>query len=349
MIKYRYLLTYSIVSFVIIQLIYIADSKLYEINYHVDFLHFVVIAIISVIIGYIMDSKARYKKLQKQLLKAQKISKMGFWELDLYSNELYWSEEIFNIFEIDKTIFEASYDGFLNMIHLDDRDKVNEAYSTSLKTKKDYVIEHRLLMKDGRIKWVKEECHTKFDIDGVPLVSMGIVMDITALHLVQEKLIEQAYIDELTKLNNRKSYNENIEKLIHQYKRYDTPFSMLIFDIDNFKSINDNYGHLVGDNVLIDISKLVKSLIRESDHLFRIGGEEFVVLLTNTKIDKAIIVSKKILQGVEEDLKTIKDKKITISIGLAEIGKKDDEDTIFKRVDDFLYESKNNGKNKVTY
>lgn len=288
-------------------------------------------------------------KRNKKLLKAQQISKMGFWELDLINNQLYWSDEIFKIFEIDKNKFKASYEGFLNVIHPDDIDKVNEAYSNSLQTKEDYTIEHRLLMDDGRVKWVREECQTEFDENDKPLISMGVVMDITELYLTQQKLLEQTYIDHLTKLNNRKAYNEDIEKLISQYKRYKTPFSILMYDIDDFKKINDTYGHSVGDDVLVEMSKLIKSYIRENDYIFRIGGEEFVILLTETQIDKAKLVAEKIRYSVENDLKTIKNKKITISIGLTEVRENDTQDEIFIRVDELLYKSKDSGKNIISF
>jgi len=283
----------------------------------------------------------------KQLLKVQQISKMGFWELDLINNQLYWSDEIFKIFEIDKNKFKASYEGFLNVIHPDDVDKVNEAYSNSLQTKEDYTIEHRLLMDDGRVKWVREECQTEFDKNGKPFISIGVVIDITELYLTQQRLLEQTYVDHLTKLNNRRSYNENIEKLISQYKRYKTPFSILMYDIDDFKNINDTYGHSVGDDVLVEMSKLIKSYIRDSDYIFRVGGEEFIILLTETQIDKAKLVAEKIRYSVENDLKTINDEKITISIGLTEVKENDTEDMIYVRVDELMYKSKNGGKNIV--
>ena len=110
-----------------------------------------------------------------------------------------------------------------------------------------------------------------------------------------------------------------------------------MYDIDDFKKINDEYGHSIGDDVLVEMSKLIKAHIRDSDYIFRIGGEEFIVLLTETQIDKAKLVAEKIRDSVENDLKTINDKKITISIGLTEVNENDMEDIIFKRVDELLY------------
>jgi len=178
---------------------------------------------------------------------------------------------------------------------------------------------------------------------------LGISRDVTELHLLQQTIKSQLRFDELTKLHNRKSYYERVEELISLKKRYGAPLSMIIYDIDNFKSINDNYGHKVGDNVLIKMSELIKSLLRESDYIFRIGGEEFVILLTETNLKNAVTVATKICKSVEKDLVHITNVPITISIGLTEVYESDSEETIFKRADDLLYKSKNSGKNKVSY
>lgn len=335
--------------------IFFNNSKYFEEYFRSEIINIFIILTLSILIGLVYQFyknhsllKMKINEQNKKLLKAQRISKMGFWELDLANNQLYWSDEIYKIFEIDPSKFEASYEGFLNVIHPEDRDKVNEAYSNSLVSKQDYSIEHRLLMPDGRIKWVREECSSEFDNANNPLVSVGVVIDITTLHITKEKLVEQTYIDDLTKLNNRKSYNENIKQLLSQYNRYKTPFSIIMYDIDDFKQVNDTYGHATGDKVLIDMSELIKSHLRDSDYIFRIGGEEFIILLTETQLDKAKSVSEKIRYSVENNLKTIENQIITISIGLTEVKENDNEDTIFMRVDDLLYKSKESGKNRVS-
>lgn len=118
-------------------------------------------------------------KLLNNLRQAEKIAQIGNWYFNLSSNELEWSDEIFHIFELDKQTFKPTYDAFINTIHPDDRVKVASAYENSLITKQKYEIIHRLLMNDGRIKYVSEQCETKFDQDGKPLYSLGTVQDIT--------------------------------------------------------------------------------------------------------------------------------------------------------------------------
>lgn len=116
---------------------------------------------------------------EEKLMAAQRIAGFGSWTLDHDSKALLWSDGIYRIFEIDPKDFGASYEAFLDAIHPDDRDMVNQAYTRSLETRQPYDIEHRLLMGDGRIKFVYERCETHFDGNGKPLFSHGTVQDVT--------------------------------------------------------------------------------------------------------------------------------------------------------------------------
>jgi len=164
--------------------------------------------------------------------------------------------------------------------------------------------------------------------------------------IMNKKLL---YIDTLTKSKNRKAYDKKILKLLSNFNRYKTVFSIAILDIDNFKYINDTYGHRVGDNVLIDMVRLIKSTIRNNDYLFRVGGEEFVLLYEHTTLKNSKTISEKIRSIIQKDLNTVDQELITVSIGLTEVKINDTEDSIYKRADELLYKSKNNGKNTLSY
>lgn len=155
-------------------------------------------------------------------------------------------------------------------------------------------------------------------------------------------------VDPLTNSYNRKYYVMTMNEVLSLNNRYKMPFSIILFDIDDFKKINDGYGHLVGDKVLINIVKLINEDIRKTDTLYRVGGEEFIIICKNTIKSDAIIIAEKIRKKVEESLNIIENKTITISIGVTEVISDDDENSIYKRVDDNLYMSKNSGKNRVT-
>lgn len=118
----------------------------------------------------------------EQLNEAQRITKVGSWSLDLQNNRLEWSDEIFRIFQIDPHRFGASYEAFLNAIHPDDREMVNNAYTNSLMNRMPYEITHRLLFVDGSIKYVNEKCETLYDnTNKLPILSRGTVQDVTKL------------------------------------------------------------------------------------------------------------------------------------------------------------------------
>jgi diguanylate cyclase (GGDEF)-like protein/PAS domain S-box-containing protein len=127
---------------------------------------------------------------EARLNEAQRNARIGSWELDLASNRLYWSDEIYRIFEIDKASFGASYQAFLNVIHPEDRERVNKAYTDSLVDHLPYDIVHRLQLADGRIKFVRERCETQFNADGNPVRSAGTVQDVTEQKLAEDTLRE---------------------------------------------------------------------------------------------------------------------------------------------------------------
>ncbi len=130
------------------------------------------------------------RESENRLKEAQRIALIGNWELDLVNNNLSWSDEIFRIFEIDPTKFDASYEAFLDAIHPDDRDTVNKAYTSSLEDRSPYEIDHRLLMPDGRVKCVHERCETFYDLDGHPLRSVGTVQDISERQKAEQAIRE---------------------------------------------------------------------------------------------------------------------------------------------------------------
>ena len=139
------------------------------------------------------------RRSDKNLNEAQKIAKLGSWELDLITNNLTWSDEVYRIFNIPSKQFKATYEAFLDNIHPDDRAFVNESYTTSVKNKKPYNIVHRLLLKDGTLKYVNEQCRTFYNKKGEAIRSVGTVQDISE-HVIAEKKLQASkeYLEELT-------------------------------------------------------------------------------------------------------------------------------------------------------
>jgi len=179
---------------------------------------------------------------------------------------------------------------------------------------------------------------------------MGIIRDITKQKLLLSKLNEATYKDFLTGLYNRRYYNEIADKLFNQSRLEGEPMSFILMDIDNFKVINDTFGHLEGDRVLKKLSRVIKSCIRANDLAFRVGGEEFLIILPENGVDIARGVACRIKKELRSDPISIKGitLEFTFSGGIAEVAEGDEkvEDT-FKRGDAKLYDAKRAGKDTI--
>ncbi len=152
--------------------------------------------------------------------------------------------------------------------------------------------------------------------------------------------------DELTKCANRRYFNQKMKSQIDLFERYGQEFSMIMFDIDNFKSVNDTYGHSTGDHVLSKMANDVQEQLRVSDVLCRIGGEEFAIILPETNRESALFVAEKIRKRIEHQV-YIENEKVTISLGAESYQSEFDFNSFYTTVDAFLYKSKNSGKNCV--
>ena len=159
-------------------------------------------------------------------------------------------------------------------------------------------------------------------------------------------LFEMATKDSLTGAYNRNYFTDVFDKKASEAKRTGIPFSVILLDVDHFKIVNDQYGHLKGDYVLKEIASILKENLRASDIVCRWGGEEFIVLCLNADMDKASIVADKLRKAIE--LKKFKGLyRITVSVGVTEWKAEDDRNSIFTRVDNSLYLAKLTGRNKV--
>lgn len=222
---------------------------------------------------------------EQRLNDAQRTSHVGNWEFDLVSGELVWSDETFRIFEIDKACFGASYDAFMAMIHPDDRQAVSAAYAQSLETRQPYAIDHRLKLPDGRIKFVHESCETTFSDTGQPLRSRGTVQDVTQNKVMENQIRQMAFHDPLTGLANRRLLDDRLGQAMASSKRDGLHCALMVLDLDNFKTLNDAHGHGMGDLLLTEVATRLKACVREMDTVARMGGDEFVVVLTKLDAD----------------------------------------------------------------
>ncbi|MBA4392688.1 MAG: hypothetical protein C0407_03950 [Desulfobacca sp.] len=164
-----------------------------------------------------------------------------------------------------------------------------------------------------------------------------------------ESLKTAVRIDVITQIASRAYFDEKLAEMIRLHNRYNEPFSLLMIDVDNFKTINDTYGHQAGDRILKGVAFKLKTSIRESDFIARLGGDEFALILVKLPADEAAELGWKICRVMEDSrfLLDGKDITITISIGVAEAVKGDNPEVLIKRGDKALYQAKQEGRNRV--
>lgn len=163
----------------------------------------------------------------------------------------------------------------------------------------------------------------------------------------REKLLTYANQDALTGISNRRALNNKLKEIISIQNRYSIDFCLIIFDLDHFKKINDQYGHDIGDDVLIKVTSHISERLRASDQFYRFGGEEFVIIPGQSNQNESFILAESVRKLVEK-IEYEHSFKTTISIGIANFIKDDTPSSWLKRADDALYRSKENGRNQTT-
>ncbi|MCK5293248.1 MAG: diguanylate cyclase [Arcobacteraceae bacterium] len=187
---------------------------------------------------------------------------------------------------------------------------------------------------------------TTYEFNGTHYVLT--LTDITKLKKQADLLEYQATHDVLTKLANRQKFNKELQSEIQRSIRYENNFIIAMFDIDHFKKVNDTYGHDVGDEVLTNLAKTIQNVLRDTDTIARWGGEEFMILLSETNMENGLKTIEKIRKLIESSTFSSKLKNpITCSFGITSYLKNDNIDIILKRIDIALYKAKENGRNKI--
>ena len=176
--------------------------------------------------------------------------------------------------------------------------------------------------------------------------TVAIMRDITTRKITEERLKQLATTDPLTNTYNRRYFNEILQNELSRVQRYNTPLTFIILDIDHFKEVNDTFGHIVGDHVLIQLSALITTELRDSDVLARWGGEEFTILAPNCDTACGLQLAEKLRLVIEKT--AFPDVgKLTCSFGVTNYHAHDDQHKLIKRADDSLYRAKKAGRNRV--
>ena len=261
------------------------------------------------------------------------------------SNRLHSTLDLQKLFDIysDSSKQYVKYDS-LSYSHPD------KVFSYDQGVKKAHSCNYRLLMGGNNLGEIEFTRRKKFtDKETIKLEYLLSAL-LNPLHngLMYRQAVNSSLLDPLTSINNRAAYNDSINKEISLANRHQNPLAMIVLDIDHFKSLNDNYGHLFGDCVLRDIAKCISEHVRDSDMVFRYGGEEFIILLRNTCEQGANLLAERIRTAISQihfkygDHST----RATASLGIACLKHDELEHDLFKRADDALYTAKDEGRNR---
>lgn len=170
-------------------------------------------------------------------------------------------------------------------------------------------------------------------------------LTIFKLKYIYSEQIFNSSVDSLTGLYNRNQFNIGLEHEFNRAKRYNTPFSVAMIDIDHFKNINDNFGHQFGDYVLKEIAQLIQHAFRKTDIVYRYGGEEIVIIMPETDSNHAYLPLERLREKISRH--DFKSQKVTISIGIGDYRENISANDILKQADKMLYKAKNDGRNRV--
>ncbi len=217
---------------------------------------------------------------------------------------------------------------------------------------KNFIVENRATT--HKVKLKKEDKVYVFIVDVSPIEGADknqfvvSFTDITELETERERFERAASTDALTGIANRLKFNTILEQQIAFSKRYKEPFSLIMFDIDDFKRVNDTYGHQAGDEVLVVIAQSVSEMIRKSDTLARWGGEEFAIIVPQTKEKEAAKLADKIRKKIEK-IRFAEGFRLTCSFGVKAYHDEIDSDIFIQETDALLYHAKSSGKNRVSF
>ena len=300
----------------------------------------------------------------------EKIVEKSLTEIFNYNPEfLVITDEKFKIVKVNKTFEQIAENnlevilssGFLKFIHIEDiaetlnsLTKVNDvnpmvAFCNKLRKNNNTYIEVEwwcMLNKgyiylSGRDVTAEKAMKRKIEQTNKELLMLN-----EQLKEKNEKLLKTAITDELTGVYNRKFFEKRVVEEMEIADRANEHISLIIFDLDRFKLVNDNFGHQFGDEVLKRTTQIAGDLIRKTDFLNRVGGEEFAIILPNTNKTQAVFVAEKVRKALEDN-KHFKVGQVTGSFGVAERMKAESLRSWYKRADNALYQAKNTGRNRV--
>jgi diguanylate cyclase (GGDEF)-like protein/PAS domain S-box-containing protein len=300
---------------------------------------------------------------QKAVERALRESETRFRQMAESVNEIFWLSDPDEVLYINpayerimgRSRQEAyeSPDALLDAVHPDDRQRVSEEMKGVGSRQRTIDMTFRVVQADGDTRWVRMRRYPVADAEGRGDRVAGTVVDVTELKRVEleleraNALLEhQALYDALTNVANRRQFDILLDREVARVDRYGGSFALIMFDLDHFKSVNDEHGHAVGDQVLEATARVIEDRLRKSDVLGRWGGEEFMVLMSDTDLDDAVQAAEAMRQRVAS-YRYPGVGPVTISLGVAAYHPGGSRTDLLRDVDESMYRAKREGRNRI--
>lgn len=241
------------------------------------------------------DGESRWEAAA--LEEVERLCGFGTWRTDLATGRTMWSAGLCEILGLQR---DAEWTNLRSYDHPDDADAVSAAIRDGEIIGTGYRCDHRILRPDGDIRHVQEQTHTVYDHNGIARAVVGSMLDITDRKHTEARLAQLAHYDPVSKLPNRRLLEQRLHAALNHAQIQQTACGVLFIDVDDFKRINDTYGHACGDDLLAQIGTRLNQYVRSGDTVARMSGDEFVVLLDNLSFpDDAVAGARKILRSFE--------------------------------------------------
>lgn len=290
---------------------------------------------------------------------AQQVARLGYWEYDVAATRFECTPECTSILAPPPGKAITTIEGFIECVPFLERATVREWLDSVIKSGQSDYLSHHVDTRDGTQKFVLQHAEPVLDDMGATITLRGTIQDVTKLRSGETSIFRLAYYDALTDLPNRKSFEEKLRQELASYHRTREKFALLFLDLDNFKSVNDSFGHRVGDLVLKTVAKRLSHIIRDTDvigrntveelrRVARLGGDEFTFLLSNlSQPGDAADVAQRLIESIRRPLLVDEyELQLTTSVGIAicpDHGT--DMETLVQNADMAMYEAKLHGKN----
>lgn len=323
----------------------------------------------------IVDRQKRLERSEERFDLAMKGANDGLWDWNLGNNSVYYSPRWKKMLGYDENELGVDSRIYFDLLDKDDHKRIkNEIEKVRFSNKEAFNHKIRMKHKDGHFVHILTRGIILRNEDGIAERFVGTHVDISEQTLNEEKiknlnedlentvkertlkleianrhLKELAMMDMMLNIGNRRGLEKHLNEIHNEFKALEQPYSILLFDVDFFKKYNDLYGHQQGDTTLIQVVNCLNAHLKKSERMYRYGGEEFICVLPNTKLDKAYNVAKRLVKTVE-DLKISHSQShydiVTVSVGCADVKINDlTWEQVISRSDKALYNAKANGRN----